>query len=85
MRIKNILVKFISACGGVQYKEIPEENFYMDYYILVLTEPLNPFGPLEELCYSSMHRTFRYDGQEYDQIHRKNMPVYREYIKQRKI
>lgn len=82
---EHILVKFISACGGVQYREIPEDNTYMDYYIAIYVEPLMPFGPLEDIAYiEPSRRTFRYDGYEYDQIHKSNMPVYKEYIKSRR-
>lgn len=79
-----MLVKFISACGGISYHDIPESNMYNDYYIPIAIEPkkIGFAYSLEELSIGYKTRTFRYDTNQYDELHHKRMTIYREYVKE---
>jgi hypothetical protein len=77
-----MLAKFISACGGIQYIEISDRNLY-DGFSIPVTQEMDyiPFVEETPMYLDMMIRTFRYDSSAYDELHRKRMPVYKEYIK----
>jgi len=77
-----MIAKFISSCGGIQYREISNKYLYDDYYIPVFIEQdyCTP-QPLTTYTNDMSIRTFRYKETSYDELHKRRMPVYKEYIK----
>lgn len=81
-----MLAKFVSACGGIQYKEISDKYLYDNIMLPVATD-------LDYISYKEntptypdfMIRTFRYENTTYDELHHKRIAVYKEYIKKVKL
>jgi hypothetical protein len=77
-----MLAKFVSACGGIQYKEISDKNLYDAFLIPVSQESeFIPFDEKTPLFLDMIIRTFRYDSSGYDELHKRRIPIYKEYIR----
>lgn len=81
-----MLAKFISACGGIQYIEISDKNQWDSFIIPVMQElEFIPFDEGKPIYPDMIVRTFRYDNTIYDELHKRRMPVFKEYIKKCKL